>query len=189
MKPTLDGFRQVRRAAGGGVWLVGSRLAKLGRWISEGTRMAKDKAAVSKHGYRRVYRMLCFLAWCDEELAPEERAVLEGFRTRFGLTDLEAAMLEAEGKQRIALQLGQRNAELKLLVDSMIDVALADGVLALDEQARLLKLGKALGLPDGEIVRLVSRQVKKRGIGLEIEDWSDEEDEEDEEDEKDEEDA
>lgn len=136
-----------------------------------------DLAGVSKHGFRRVYRMLCFLAWCDEELAPEEREVLERYRERFGLTDVEAAMLEAEGKRRTALDLGERDAELRLLVDGLIETAIADGVLALDEQARLLKLAKALGLEEKALVRRLGQRVKERGIALEIERWEEEEEE------------
>ena len=136
---------------------------------------------VSKHGKKRVYRLLCFMAWCDDELADAERKVLESYRERCELSEVEAAMLEGEGKNGVALDLGDRPAELRMLVDGLIDVAVADEVLVLDEQARLLRLAKELGLPEKQLVRHMRKRVKARGVPLTIERWDDEDEEEDEE--------
>jgi tellurite resistance protein len=121
-----------------------------------------------------VYRMLCFLAWCDEELAEEERAALETYREALGLAEVEGAMLEAEGKGARNLDLGERDAELRVLVDGAIDITIADGVLVLDEQARLRRLGKMLGLPEAALVRHMSKRIKERGLTLDVEAWDEE---------------
>ncbi|MGE0709299.1 MAG: TerB family tellurite resistance protein [Planctomycetota bacterium] len=132
-----------------------------------------DLAKLTKAGKQRVYRMLCFLAWCDEELDPAERAALERYRAAFGLAEVEAAMLEAEGKGAIVLELGDKDAELRVLVDGLIDVAIADGELAIAEQDRLRRLGKTLGLPEAALVRHMSRRIAERGVPLRVERWED----------------
>lgn len=128
---------------------------------------------VDREGYARVYRLLSYLAWCDARLPVEERDLLERYRERFGLEQVEADALEAQGKGAASLDLGNRAAEIGVLVDSMIDVALADGRLTLREQWRLLSLAKTLGLPEESLVNLVAERVEERGIFLDIEAWPD----------------
>ena len=54
--------------------------------------MADELKGVSKHGFRRVYRMLCFLAWCDDDLDPKERLqciILDHHRDRIQISGLD----------------------------------------------------------------------------------------------------
>lgn len=118
---------------------------------------------------RRIYRMLCFMAWCDGDLPQAERDVLEGFREDFGLSEVDAATLEAEGSEVEALELGEDEKELELLVDGLIDIAVADGKLVLDEQARLHRLAKMIQAPN--LVGRMADRIKERKINLEIQSW------------------
>jgi len=111
--------------------------------------------------------MLCFMAWCDDELHPAERAVLDGYRETLGLTEVQAAQLEAEGSEVEGLELGEDPAELKQLVDGLIDIAVADGNLVLDEQARLTRLAKMIGAPD--LIKRMADRVTERKVDLKIE--------------------
>lgn len=124
---------------------------------------------VDGEGSARIYRMLAYMAWCDVRLPAEERAWLEAWREGFGLSAAEADQLEADGKGGHALVFGRDAEEVQLLVDSLIDVAVADGRLALREQWRLLSLAKSLGLPEKELVDRLADRVRERGLSLVIE--------------------
>lgn len=126
---------------------------------------------LSPDAARRVYRMLCFMAWCDGDLAQDEREVLQGYREELGLSDLEAAGLEAEGSEVEGLELGEDQAELEVLVDGLIDIAVADGKLVLDEQARLHRLAKMIQCPN--LVGRMATRIKERKVDLTIERWED----------------
>ena len=120
---------------------------------------------------RRIYRMLCFMAWCDGDLDGAERAVLERYREDLGLSQLDAAALEAEGSEVEGLELGEDAAELETLIDALIDIAVADGKLVLDEQARLTRLVKMIKAPD--LVGRMADRIKERKVDLEIQRWED----------------
>lgn len=128
--------------------------------------MSDDDAPVSHNGRRRVYRVLAHLAWCDGEMHPSERALLDAFRDVYGLRPDEAAALEDEGRQGGGLSVSKRGAERRLLIDSLIDMATADGVLAGAEQERLLRFGRTLGLDEGEIAARVVERVDLQGKTL-----------------------
>lgn len=119
----------------------------------------------------RIYRMLCFMAWCDGDLASAEREVLERYRDDLGLSQVDAAALEAEGSEVEGLELGEEEGELALLVDALIDIAVADGKLVLDEQARLTRLAKMIGCPN--LVGRMADRIKERKVDLEIQRWED----------------
>ena len=118
---------------------------------------------------RRIYRMFCFMAWCDGDLASAERAVLNGFREEFGISEVDAAALEAEGSEVEGLELGEGDEELTALVDGLIDIAVADGKLVLEEQARLTRLAKMIKAPN--LVGRMADRVKERKVNLEIQRW------------------
>ncbi len=120
---------------------------------------------------RRIYRMLCFMAWCDGDLDGAEREVLERYREDLGLSQLDAAALEAEGSEVEGLELGEDAAELETLIDALIDIAVADGKLVLDEQARLTRLVKMIKAPD--LVGRMADRIKERKVDLEIQRWED----------------
>jgi hypothetical protein len=124
---------------------------------------------VSRQGYERVYRLLGYMAWCDVKLPAKERELLERYRKLFSLGQVEADALEAQGKGATSLDLGDRVNEIAMLVDTLIDVSLADGQLSLREQWRLLSLAKTLGLPEQSLVARISARVRERGVTLEIE--------------------
>lgn len=120
---------------------------------------------------RRIYRMLCFMAWCDGDLAAAEREVLERYRDDLGLTEVDAAALEAQGSEVEGLELGEEPEELAVLVDALIDIAVADGKLVLDEQARLTRLAKMIKAPN--LVGRMADRIKERKVDLEIQRWED----------------
>lgn len=113
--------------------------------------------------------MLCFMAWCDGDLDPTERAVLDRYREDLGLNEVDGAALEAEGSEVEGLELGEHPEELALLVDGLIDIAVADGKLVLDEQARLTRLAKMIKAPN--LVGRMADRIKERKVNLEIQRW------------------
>ncbi len=120
---------------------------------------------VSASGLRRVYRLLCHVAYCDHELHPSERALLERYRLRFGIGEAEAAALEEEGKRK-EIRLGRDDHEQHMLMWAMIDVAAADGRLDRSEHKRLLKVAAATDLPQAELVALIRRRFAHDRGGL-----------------------
>ena len=121
---------------------------------------------ITPNGARRIYRVLCRLAWCDGELHPRERGVLDAFRQRYRIDFGEASQLEAEGQRGENLRIGKRPAERSLLLDSMIDVAAADGQLVAAEQKRLLDLATATGVGTEELVRRIQQRLSASGRRL-----------------------
>lgn len=120
---------------------------------------------VSASGVRRVYRLLCHIAHCDHELHPRERALLDRYRQRFGLSLAEAASLEEEGKRR-EIRMGRHQHEQHMLMSAMVDVAAADGRLERSEHKRLLKVAGAIGLQQAELVALIRRRFSHDRAGL-----------------------
>ncbi|MBX3467134.1 MAG: TerB family tellurite resistance protein [Planctomycetes bacterium] len=120
---------------------------------------------VSASGLRRVYRILCHVAHCDQVLHPSERDLLEQYRTRFGIPPAEAAALEEEGKHK-QIRLGRHEHEQRMLMWAMIDVAAADGRLERSEHKRLMKVAGAIGLPQAELVALIRRRFAHERGGL-----------------------
>jgi hypothetical protein len=103
-------------------------------------------AAVSPNGVRRVYRLLCDLAWSDGSVVPAERTWLAGFCARHAISPGEAMALEAEARAKKGFKLTRRAEEQILLVDSMVALVLADGVVAPEERRRAAAFARTLGL-------------------------------------------
>lgn len=122
-------------------------------------------AQVSGSGTRRIYRLLCLVAYCDHDLHPAERVLLEAYRRRFGLSPEEAAGLEAEGRAGHGVRLGRDPLEQRLLLEAMIDVAASDGRIEPREQKRLLKIAGAIGLGQAELVALVRARFARDRLG------------------------
>jgi uncharacterized tellurite resistance protein B-like protein len=117
-----------------------------------------DIQGVSHNGVRRIYRVLCHIAWCDGRVADQERSFLQLVAARFQIPEPEAAALEVEGGKGEKLGVGRRAEERALMVESMIDIAMADGVLATEEQERLAKFAITFGLSSETLAaRIVSR--------------------------------
>ena len=121
---------------------------------------------VSFNGVRRVFKVLCHLAWCDGSVVDSERVYLEGWFGRMGIGPEEARALESEGKRVSKLGVGPRKSERKLLIDSMIDLAMADGILAAEEQERLVRFGKTVGLSEAMLAQRIHQRVIDSGKQL-----------------------
>jgi tellurite resistance protein len=128
--------------------------------VSEPT---EPKKPVSHNGKRRIYRILCHLAWCDGELHPNERMLLETFAIYHGIRPDEAGDLETEGKDAKELGVSKRPSERSLLVNALIDIAAADGKLVAPEQKRLLKFGATIGLTEQEIASRIVERIQRSG--------------------------
>lgn len=114
---------------------------------------------LSENGKRRVFTALAYLVHCDGDEADEERAVLEDYRQRFGLSEDEAKSLEADGKNKRGLAISANKNEQKILLDALIEVAVADGLLVEDEERRLLRIGKELGLTEEQLLKRISESM------------------------------
>ncbi len=121
---------------------------------------------VSHNGKRRIYRILCHLAWCDGDMHATERQLLDAFVAHHGIRPDEAASLELEGKEARELGVSKRQSERVLMVDALIDLAAADGQLVAAEQKRLLKFGKTVGLSEQEVAARVVARVQGSGKDL-----------------------
>ena len=128
--------------------------------------MSDDAAGVTTNGVRRIYRILCHLAWCDGDVASAERSYLDRLREQFGIGDTEALELEAAGKLGEGLTMGKREDERALLIDCMIDVTMADGVLAAPEQKKLIKIGTKLGLSERTLAERILQRARAGGKRL-----------------------
>jgi uncharacterized tellurite resistance protein B-like protein len=110
---------------------------------------------VTYNGKRRIYRVLCHLAWCDGELHPSERDYLAAYAKANALRPDETASLEKEGRSGQGLGVSKRPAEREALIDHLIRIAMADGQLVAEEQERLVKFGGTIGLNEQEIAARV----------------------------------
>lgn len=126
-----------------------------------------DMNGVSHNGLRRIYRVLCHLAWCDGDVAPTEREFLETFRAEYKIRDDEAATLEEEGKESKGLGVGKRAEERALMLDVMIDITMIDGLLATEEQERLAKFAVTFGLTPEELAARIVERAREKGKRME----------------------
>lgn len=117
-------------------------------------------AHVSLNGLRRVYRVLCRLAHCDGDVHPRERTLLETFCRRHRIPAIEAAALEAESAASERLRVGRKPAERELLIHTMLDLVAADGVLDPAEQTRLLRIARAVELPESELAARIEERLR-----------------------------
>jgi hypothetical protein len=130
------------------------RVSSLGR-TPGGTR-----ALVSPKGLRRVFRILCWLAWCDSELVLPEVELLETLREEYGLSQADASQLMEEAKRGESLRVGRRAAERELLLTDLVGVAAADGVLDPAQQRGLELLAPQLGYRYADLVRQIQEALE-----------------------------
>lgn len=81
-----------------------------------------------------------------------ELRMLHGFRQELGIEVSEAVQLELDAASP-SMQIGKEGAEKSALLDCMIEMALADGVLDPREEALVMKVGVAVGVQHAELVR------------------------------------
>jgi tellurite resistance protein len=113
---------------------------------------------VGAEGLRRIYRLLWNMAACDDDVDPLEETYLEAFRAKYEIGEEEASALAAQGERGEALRVGRGVEERLLLIESLIGLAAADGVLAPQEERKLSDLAATLGIPP----RLVARALAER---------------------------
>jgi uncharacterized tellurite resistance protein B-like protein len=126
----------------------------------------ENEKAVTHNGKRRIYRLLCCLAWCDGDMHEAEREYLDAFAAHFYIREDEAASLEEEGKTSTELGVSKRSSERTLLVDALIDIAMADGKLVAEEQQKLIKFGKTIGLTEEDLAARIVQRVQQTGRNL-----------------------
>jgi uncharacterized tellurite resistance protein B-like protein len=123
----------------------------------------KHEKAVSRRGTRRIYRLLCCLAWCDGDMHVREREYLHAFAEHFAIEPEEAEVLEDEGRNNKDLSVSKRPSERRLLADALIDIAMADGQLVAEEQKKLVKFGKTIGLTEEDLANRIMERVEETG--------------------------
>lgn len=117
-------------------------------------------STLSPTAARRIYPLLSSIAWCDGELADEERYLLLAFQEDLGLSEDEAKALETKGASLEGLELGDDELEQAYLVDGLIEIVLADGLIRPEERARLIELGELIKAPD--LIERMQERVKQR---------------------------
>lgn len=125
--------------------------------------MGEEIDGVTHNGLRRIYRVLCHLAWCDSDLAETERGFLNRFRERYGISLDEAEALEADGKAGKKLGVGKREEERALMLETMIDITMIDGMLAAQEQERLAKFASTFDLSREELAQRIVERASSSG--------------------------
>lgn len=115
---------------------------------------------VSLNGLRRIYRVLCRLAHCDGHVDPRERKALETFCRRHRIAPAEAEALEVEAAESERLRVGRKPAERELLIETMLHVVAADGVLDPAEQSRLARIARAVELPEAQLAARVAERMR-----------------------------
>jgi DnaJ-domain-containing protein 1 len=103
---------------------------------------------VSPKGLRRIYARLLQLAARNGPPKPKERAILNRFCADHQIPIDEALSIENRIRRGVTPELAHKDEEQSLLVDSLIALAAADGVLEDSEREVLMDLAKTIGLPE-----------------------------------------
>jgi tellurite resistance protein len=121
---------------------------------------------LSHNGSRRVFRVAAHLAWCDDDLAPDERIYLDQLAARLSIRPDETDMLEDEARAGEGLGVGQNPIEQQMMLEVMIDVTMSDGILSAEEQARLAKFAVTFGLSRETLASRIVERVQGTGKKL-----------------------
>ena len=114
---------------------------------------------MSENGRRRIYRVLLKVARADKRIHPNEVRALARMRGKLGLSNEEALAVEREPLGS-ALRLGNSDHERKVLAELMVELALADQDLALQEFRVLRQVALAIGLPQEQLVEAIEAATK-----------------------------
>ena len=117
---------------------------------------------VSANGRRRVYAVLAHLAACDGVIHPTERSYLDRFAALSEISAEEAAEIERASAQGRGLSIGKNPRERELLLDGMIEVIAADGILAPQEATRAGELAGLVGLDPEDLQRHLEERVARQ---------------------------
>lgn len=104
---------------------------------------------------RRVYRVVCYLAYADDELGLAERDLLDGLREKLELDPADADALEAEGQAGESILLDAESEEGILAVKALTEVMVADGVLHPAEALRLKRIAARVGVSEEKLAKLL----------------------------------
>ena len=148
------GTLEVALSAGRDDWLRANRDLDLTVAEARPT-VAAQGAELSDAALERIYRLLVRLAYCDGQVDPSERDVLDAFRIKHDLDPDLGDALERNSAQSDRHNLGADPAERSVLLRAMIEVAVADGVLDPSELARLRAVARAMGVPEAELMRRI----------------------------------
>ena len=96
-------------------------------------------SSISPNGVRRIYAVLSHLASCDGHVHPNERHYLDTFAATYEIDRAEAARIERRSVRGRGLSVGRRAEERALLLEGIVQVVAADGVLAEAERANGLQ--------------------------------------------------
>ena len=121
---------------------------------------------LSHNGSRRVFRVAAHLAWCDDDLAANERIYLDQLAERLSIRPDETDSLEAEARAGEGLGVGQNPVEQQMMLEVMIDVTMSDGVLSSEEQTRLAKFAVTFGLSRETLATRIVERVQGSGRKL-----------------------
>lgn len=134
---------------------VESTVLSLEEQVEQAPDSSPGAELISPSGRERIYRILAWLAVCDGEVGPDEREELETWRSRLDLTVPQKRRLLEEAVQSRGLRVGRRPAEREILIEGMVRMVAADGVLDPNEQQRLQQLAPLLGYGYPELLRQV----------------------------------
>lgn len=93
---------------------------------------------------RRAYKILAFLAGA-EPVGDDERKALDVFATAHDLPAAELSALHTAAQNKDSLE-SPTDSEQTTVIDAMIELVAADGVLDHQEQERLLTLANDLAI-------------------------------------------
>ena len=120
-------------------------------------------SSISPNGVRRIYAVLSHLASCDGHVHPNERHYLDTFAATYEIDRAEAARIERRSVRGRGLSVGRRAEERALLLEGIVQVVAADGVLAEAERVRAEELAGLLDLAPQTLVGMLQARIESRG--------------------------
>ena len=115
----------------------------------------------SPEALRRIYRLMCFLGASDGGICEQEEELLLAFRKRYGLSEDEAFLLREQALRGEELAVGAEAGEHELLLDELVAISVADGVVTQDEAHRLRRFCEVLRIPVGELNQRLREQMQR----------------------------
>jgi len=114
-------------------------------------------------GAHRIYRKALYRAWEDNVLTKDEAAILEELRSSLRITDDDHRRMQEE---ILDSKEGDDDGINRVRIFSeVLDVALSDGKITLDEQNMLDELQRLLGI-DRQVARKISEERSGEGEGM-----------------------
>jgi uncharacterized tellurite resistance protein B-like protein len=109
---------------------------------------------------RESFRILVAVAFADGVLAPEELALLDRIRARFGIEAAEATRvidsIKADRRALDKLDLSKHSKSGGELFEEMVKIAAADGVIHPSERALLERARRVLGVDSKRLASLLA---------------------------------